>query len=351
VNDGVPHNPNRVLLSGDHEFDLKTGMRLAYVCATPETEAVTHLHQHYFGGPADDRSHYRFGNLEEFFRGSWRAKTVWTSEELYYDSFYNSEGFNVVFRPLAYRKQATVNFNEGGKLFGSYPLWRGVDQKPFSREDLAFLEAIAPHVSHGLRVAEATAASDQCGGFLPCSLWGTGIVLMDIGGKVIAMDDRARDAFAQIAGLDGLHVGSFHDQLNEGLDYVCHTLAGIFGIDAISSSTPVTRLFAHRSGLKLRLRGVLVEGADGRRYVTVMVERGESVMQRRTRFAARWGLSPREAEVLELVAAGKTNPEIGTILGLSPLTVKKHAERILVTLGVETRTAAAATFLQDSSRQ
>jgi DNA-binding CsgD family transcriptional regulator len=54
------------------------------------------------------------------------------------------------------------------------------------------------------------------------------------------------------------------------------------------------------------------------------------------------GLTQREAEVLAWVARGKTNFEIGTILGTSPLTVKKHLERIFQKLGVENRTAAAS---------
>ena len=54
------------------------------------------------------------------------------------------------------------------------------------------------------------------------------------------------------------------------------------------------------------------------------------------------GLTTRESEVLTWVALGKTNPEVGTILGARPRTVAKHLERIFVKLGVETRTAAAA---------
>ena len=53
-------------------------------------------------------------------------------------------------------------------------------------------------------------------------------------------------------------------------------------------------------------------------------------------------LSSREAEVLSWVAMGKTDAEIGKILGLSPRTVQKHLERIYQKLGVENRTAAAA---------
>ena len=54
------------------------------------------------------------------------------------------------------------------------------------------------------------------------------------------------------------------------------------------------------------------------------------------------GLSRREGEVLGWVARGKTNPEIASILGLSPRTVQHHLEAIFRKLDVETRTAAVA---------
>jgi DNA-binding NarL/FixJ family response regulator len=55
-----------------------------------------------------------------------------------------------------------------------------------------------------------------------------------------------------------------------------------------------------------------------------------------------FGLTLKESEVLYWVAKGKTNRDIGDILGSSPATVKKHLEHIYQKLGVETRTAAAA---------
>ena len=58
------------------------------------------------------------------------------------------------------------------------------------------------------------------------------------------------------------------------------------------------------------------------------------------------GLTEREAEVLGWVAEGKTNPEIGFILSISPRTVQKHLEHIFAKLGVETRTAAAVCALR-----
>jgi DNA-binding NarL/FixJ family response regulator len=53
-------------------------------------------------------------------------------------------------------------------------------------------------------------------------------------------------------------------------------------------------------------------------------------------------LTPRETEVLSWIAKGKTNRDVGEILGMSPRTVNKHLEHVFEKLGVETRAAAAA---------
>ncbi|MDG1109021.1 MAG: response regulator transcription factor [Burkholderiaceae bacterium] len=53
-------------------------------------------------------------------------------------------------------------------------------------------------------------------------------------------------------------------------------------------------------------------------------------------------LTPRETEVLSWLAKGKTNRDIGEILGVSHRTVNKHLEHVFEKMGVETRSAAAA---------
>lgn len=54
-----------------------------------------------------------------------------------------------------------------------------------------------------------------------------------------------------------------------------------------------------------------------------------------------FALTLRESEVLEWIAKGKSNRDIGDILGLSTRTVNKHLEQIYVKLGVENRASAA----------
>lgn len=54
------------------------------------------------------------------------------------------------------------------------------------------------------------------------------------------------------------------------------------------------------------------------------------------------GLTPREREVVVLVAAGNTNAEIARQLWISPGTVRRHLENVFAKLDVHTRTAAVA---------
>jgi DNA-binding NarL/FixJ family response regulator len=69
-------------------------------------------------------------------------------------------------------------------------------------------------------------------------------------------------------------------------------------------------------------------------------------LARQTRLSAdateRTGLTPRELEVLALVAEGRTNPQIAAELVISEKTASVHVSRILAKLGAANRTEAAA---------
>ena len=68
---------------------------------------------------------------------------------------------------------------------------------------------------------------------------------------------------------------------------------------------------------------------------------GEEAVLRR-----RFAVTSREAEVLVWIARGKSNRDIGDILGLSPRTVNKHLETVFAKLGVENRASAAVLSLK-----
>ena len=96
--------------------------------------------------------------------------------------------------------------------------------------------------------------------------------------------------------------------------------------------------------LTFRLHQQIGDSEGGGDWLIIMQEVSDaSVIES---IALSFKLTPREAEVLYWVVKGKINRDIGDIVGSSPMTVKKHLERVFVKLGVETRTAAAAMVMQ-----
>lgn len=91
--------------------------------------------------------------------------------------------------------------------------------------------------------------------------------------------------------------------------------------------------------LTFRLHQQTGDGDRGGDWLIVMREISDDAVVEAMSLSFK--LTAREAEVLYWVVKGKTNRDIGDILGSSPATVKKHLERVYAKLGVETRTAAA----------
>ncbi len=59
------------------------------------------------------------------------------------------------------------------------------------------------------------------------------------------------------------------------------------------------------------------------------------------------GLTERECDVLWWMTAGKQNPEIAAILGISLATVQKHVAHLIPKLKAENRHAATVLALRD----
>ncbi|AXK36679.1 DNA-binding response regulator [Streptomyces armeniacus] len=75
-----------------------------------------------------------------------------------------------------------------------------------------------------------------------------------------------------------------------------------------------------------------------------------AVEQRRWATATAYRLSEREAEVMELIATGMTNPQIAATCFISEKTVKNHINRIFTKLRATTRSEAIALWLGTARR-
>lgn len=98
---------------------------------------------------------------------------------------------------------------------------------------------------------------------------------------------------------------------------------------------------AHRAAVDLLAQPLVDEIEAIARRTRISLE-APAVEVLAERDVVRLGLTPREAEVLALVAGGRTNREIGTELYVSEKTASVHVSNILRKLGVSSRVEAAA---------
>lgn len=185
---------------------------------------------------------------------------------------------------------------------------------------------------------------------------------------VVDPDDELRSALVVLLEADGLH-GREARTGDEGLQCALEerprlvlldvNLPGMCGYDLLrrlrnvfGESLPVVFMSGERTEPFDRVAGMLL-GADD--YLNKPFSSDELLVRIRrlirssaaktvARMAA---LTTREREVLELLAAGNSQPEIADALEIASKTCAKHIERILEKLDVHSRAQAVAVAYRD----
>jgi DNA-binding NarL/FixJ family response regulator len=149
----------------------------------------------------------------------------------------------------------------------------------------------------------------------------------------------------------------------DGRDGVARTLAAFPGAKLVIISGTAQPEDA-RAALQAGARGFLPKTLSGKVIVAALrlVASGGSYLPAEYAIAAPSspgaaarpaGLTPKEAEALRHLAAGKSNKEIGRAMGLQEITVKLHVRNIFRKLGVRNRVEAAnatARLLADADK-
>lgn len=127
---------------------------------------------------------------------------------------------------------------------------------------------------------------------------------------------------------------------------VCRSLKERYGREL-----PVIFVSGERTHPADRVAGLLI-GADD--YVAKPIHADEFLARTRRllqpvepSLSPTTPLTPREQDVMQLMADGLSHAEIAERLVITSRTVAKHVERILAKLGVHTRTQAVAVALRD----
>ena len=212
--------------------------------------------------------------------------------------------------------------------------------KAFEERDRAVLEFLRPHLIQArqnmLAFEEAERKIEALGA--ATDDLGVGVAILDREGRVNWATPKA------IEMLERYFPGSLNHspRLPEAVDRwvrECRARLAAGSAGAVLLELRIAR--AERSSLHVRY----APGPAGAGRLLLSEELNNSTRER----VRAPGLSTREAEVMHWIIEGKTNPEIGLILGTSPRTIHKHVEHIFTKLRVQTRSAAVREVLQHRS--
>jgi DNA-binding CsgD family transcriptional regulator len=204
--------------------------------------------------------------------------------------------------------------------------------RDFSERDRAALDFLRPHLIRAYASAAAlTAAGLDVRTLGNAALGGCdGAAVIAADGRVCYLSDRARDLLRRY--LEPAEPGGF---------LPCSLrLWRAAALARARSAGPVPAVLGSREVARgaSRLTLTLIS-ADAYGSVLLALAEHSAAGGERPRGQ---GLTQREIEVIGLAADGRTNREIAGLLGISPLTVRKHLEHAYPKLGVGNRTAAAA---------
>jgi len=158
----------------------------------------------------------------------------------------------------------------------------------------------------------------------------TAVVALDEQGRPIWKTTKARTWLHTYCGLDA-HSPALPEAVQQWVDMA-------LAQPAVEQVKPLQLPGAtHQLVIRLTRRAHTASGE-----LSLLIEEQPLPVDARQSMAAMYQLTVRELDVLLWLAKGKTNRDIGDILGMAPRTVNKHLEHVFVKLGVETRAAATA---------
>jgi two-component system nitrate/nitrite response regulator NarL len=141
--------------------------------------------------------------------------------------------------------------------------------------------------------------------------------------------------------LDGLRVLNAvrRDGLETRVILLSAYLDGSTAFEAVASGAAA---FLSKDAERRTILDTIAKVSRGETVLGPEVQAGlaEEIRMRGSR--DRPGLSPRELEILKHIAEGRSAPDIGKLIHLSPATVKSHQQSLYEKLGVSDRAAAVA---------
>jgi DNA-binding CsgD family transcriptional regulator len=252
--------------------------------------------------------------------------------------FHRTETYHEYFQPIGEHHGIVIIARDGTVCVGAYPIWRSATMPEFSVNDIRFAKIAALQIGHALSIAYRLESRRADGEEFRSTEGTQGLILMRPDGRVLAIDQAARSIFTRLAILEGCGMNLLMNQrIAPMLNYIARTLEEILQLRSAvvtNSGAPSRCLFFHRTGITLKLGGFVQEGDAGALYYNVMVEVGELAEHRRKRVSIRYGLSPRETDLLRILGENYRGTEAALEAGIAPATLHKYVREMTEKLGL-----------------
>jgi DNA-binding CsgD family transcriptional regulator len=220
----------------------------------------------------------------------------------------NTGVFNEFWRPWRLERQLLAQLGDSAKPYGTICFARSYLERAFSARDILRADWVRVAAAAVSRRLETTAASDRVLQVLQATL-DVSVAVFDGAGFLLWSSELLQRVWR--TSIDSPNERSF-ERLRE-VAFRCAALrAPVFTVPGLRVSRTSSSSFGP--------------------YVVTTSAR-EAPRFDLARWSKRWGLTRRETDILELIAAGKTTKETAAELDRSPRTVEVHVSAILKKAG------------------
>jgi DNA-binding CsgD family transcriptional regulator len=294
----------------------------------PETAACAPIYVQEFYNRREGEVLHTFSDVIRNQRG---VQTRDQSLTVARDTFYRSDCYNLLFRPLGYDDFLRLTVRESGRAPGVIAMFRQPNEPAFSAGDIRRLGELGPFIAHAL----TRKVADE----VPLVETGeTGLIVADGVGKPVYLSSEGRRLLflATHPEIAPGRTMALAPILPAALVRICRNLAAVLSDDP-SAAAPVHH---HRNGWGgFTFRAYrLNESGGGPALVGITITREEPATVRVLRELEHLPLTHRQDQICMLLANGLSQRDIAGRLDISPHTVIAHTRAIYDALGVSSRT-------------
>ena len=236
-----------------------------------------------------------------------------------------STRYREILAPLGFGDELRAALHDGGSCWGFMCLHRDLTGPNFTPDEAEFLAGLVPHLAQGLRTAllhdQARNASGE---------GGPGLLLLADDLSLISVTPAGQRWLAEIADWPS------RSELPQVVYAALAQLTALECSPAVAADLlPKTRVRT-RSGRWLTVHASRLTGRSAAAETAVILEPARVTEIAPLLFNA-YGLTPREAQVAQLVLHGVATNGIGATLGISNSTVQQHLKSVFDKVGVGSR--------------